>query len=322
MKATGPSAASSIRALALIVCVLAAAGAHAFPGEKIEFASELRGKQETVFGYLSLPQNAQGPVPAMVLVHGSAGLGERELRYVAEYNKLGIAVFALDSFAPRGVGSSFEDQSRVSTSQMVSDAFGALKLLRADPRIDANRIGIQGGSKGGTVAMDTSLKQVAHARRLPEDLRFAAHVALYPGCVLQYRTPAPTGAPLLVLLGARDDFVGTESCLAYAGAMKKNGAAVKVIVYPNAEHDFDAKDGQQHYWLRTAQNFSKCRAYIEDDGRVVYPKTGELIDSPRRYYEIMSKDCMTLGASVATDPAAKAQSLEDIRAFLAQTLLK
>jgi dienelactone hydrolase len=327
MTASGPRVASSIRgrAFALIVCACAcgAAGAQGFPGEKIEFASELRGKQETVVGYLSLPPNADRPVPAMILIHGSGGIGEREMRYTAEYNKLGIAVFAVDSFAPRGVASTVEDQSRVSGSQMVSDAFGALKLLRANPRIDGNRIGVQGGSKGGTVAIDTSLRQFARARKLPEDFKFAVHIPLYPACVTQYRTPAPTGAPMLVLLGARDDYVGTGNCLAYVEAMKKNGASnIKVIVYPNAEHDFDAKDGQRHYWLRSAQNYSKCLAYVEDDGKVVYAKTGEALDSPRKYYEVMAKDCMTRGASIATNDAAKAQSLEDIRDFLAQTLLK
>ena len=326
MTETGLSAASSYvdRAFALLICACACgvAGAQMFPGEKIEFVSELRGKQETVFGYLSLPQNADGPVPAMVLVHGSGGIGDRELRYTAEYNKMGIAAFAIDSFAPRGVASTVEDQSRVGGSQMVSDAFGALKLLRANPRIDGNRIGIQGGSKGGTVALDTAIKQVALARGLPAEVKFALHVPLYPACVTQYRAPATTGVPILVLLGARDDYVGTESCQNYAQAMKTAGADIRVIVYSNAEHGFDGKDGQTHFWIRSAQNYSKCVAYIENDGKGVYSKTGEVLDSPRRYFEVMAKDCMTRGASIATDPAAKAKSLEDIRDFLTRSLLK
>ena len=176
------SPALRIRALVVFVWASTGAGAQGFPGEKIDFASEFRGKPEMVFGYLSLPPNADRPVPAMILIHGSGGIGDRELRYTAEYNKMGIAVFAVDSFAPRGVASTAEDQSRVTSSQMVSDAFGALKLLRANPHIDGERIGVQGGSKGGTVSIDTSLKQYARTRKLPDDLRFAVHVPLYPSC--------------------------------------------------------------------------------------------------------------------------------------------
>ena len=299
-----------------------AAGAQGFPGEKIEFTSEWRGKQETVYGYLTLPPDTGKPVPAMVLIHGSAGLGEREQRYAAEYSKMGIATFAVDSFGPRGVASTDEDQSRVSGSQMLSDAFAALKLLRANPRIDPDRIGVQGGSKGGTVAVDSAIKQSLRVRKLPEGVLFAVHVPLYPSCSVQYRHPQPTGAPMLMLMGEKDDYVGTENCTAYAEVMKKAGADIRIVVYPGAEHDFDAKDGQRHYWVRNAQNFSKCLAYIEDDGKVVYARTGELLDTPRKYFEVMGKDCMTRGASIATDAAAKAKSLEDIREFLARTLLK
>jgi len=197
-----------------------------------------------------------------------------------------------------------------------------LKLLRANPRIDGDRIGVQGLSKGGTVALDTAIKQVARARGLPADVRFAVHIPLYPACVTQYRTPMTTSAPILVLVGERDDYVGVENCRYYAEVMRKQGADIRFIVYPNAEHAFDGRDGLSHYWLGNAQNYAKCRAYIEDDGKVVYSKTGEILDSPRKFFDVMSKDCITRGASIGTNPVAKARALEDIRDFLAKTLLK
>lgn len=312
------------RALALIACAFACGAAYAqgFPGVKIEFVSEVRGKQETVFGYLSLPQDEDRPVPAMILMHGSGGIGYRELRYTAEYVRMGLAVFAVDSFAPRGVASTVDDQLRVTGVQMVSDAFGALKLLRANPRIDGNRVGVQGVSKGGTVALDTAIKQFARVRGLPGDVKFAAHIPLYPGCSTQYRTPTTTGAPILVLVGERDDYVGTENCRDYAEVLKKQGADIRFIVYPNAEHGFDGRDGLNHYWIGNAQNYSKCRVYIEDDGKAVYPKTGEVLESPRKAVDVMSKDCITRGASIGTNPVAKSRSLEEIRDFLGKTLLK
>ena len=312
------------RSCALIACVFAcgAACAQGFPEEKIEFPSELRGARETVFGYLSLPKGEDHPAPAMVLIHGSGGIGDIERRYAVEYLRMGLAVFVVDSFTPRGVASTVDDQSRVSGAQMVSDAFGALKLLRVNPRIDGARIGVQGVSKGGTVALDTAIRRVANARGLPDEVKFAVHIPLYPACLTQYRTPITTGAPILVLVGERDDYVGTENCRYYAEVMKKQGAEIRFIIYPNAEHAFDGRDGLNHYWIGNAQNYSKCRAYIEDDGKVVYSRTGEVLDSPRKFFEVMSKDCITRGASIGTNPVAKARSLEEIREFLEKNLLK
>jgi len=59
-----------------------------------------------------------------------------------------------------------------------------------------------------------------------------------------------------------------------------------------------------------------------DDGKAVYSKTGEVLDSPRKAFDVMSKDCITRGASIATNAVAKARSLEEIREFLGKTLLK
>jgi dienelactone hydrolase len=246
--------------LALLICLSpAASDAQGNYGEKIEFVSEALGKQETVFGYLSLPSSSDKPAPAMVLIHGSGGLSEREARYVAEFNKLGFATFAVDSFSPRGVGSTVQDQSRVSSSAMVSDAFGALKLLGERRDIDKGRIGILGGSKGGSVALETAIVQAARARNLPDGVKFAAHVPMYPGCTVQYRRPVTTGAPVLMLLGGRDDWTGGDRCPQYADALKKSGAQITMIVYPNA---FDGRDGIKHFSIAQAQNFSKCLAYI------------------------------------------------------------
>lgn len=309
--------------LVMVLCAWLGIGwARADYGEKIEFTSEWNGKKEAVYGYLSLPANVGKPVSAMVLVHGSGGLGVREARYVTEYNRMGIATFAVDSFTPRGVTSTVVDQSRVSTTQMVSDAYGALKLLSEHPRIDKHRIGVQGGSKGGQVALDAAMEFSARLRGIPADLKFAAHIPLYPGCTAQYRQPKTRGAPILMLLGGRDDYVGSAPCLDYAAAIKKAGASIDVIVYPNAEHGFDGRDGEGHYWIANAQNFSKCVVYIETDGKMTYAKTGETLETPAKAMNVLLKDCVTRGASVGTDPAAKSKSLDDMRAFFKRTLLQ
>lgn len=306
---------------AFIACCSCMSSAQSPAGEKIEFASKSGGKSTTVVGYLSLPENSARPVPAMVLISGSGGVGPREARYTKEFNKIGIAAFTVDSFAPRGIASTVQDQARLTSSEMVADAYGALEKLSSDPRIDRRHIGIIGASKGGAVVMKTAIRSVAASFDLPDNLRFAAHVALAPACDSQYRTPLTTGAPILMLLASNDDWTGIEYCLRYAEIMKKAGANIEWTVYPDAEHDFDGPDGRTHFRAEKAQNFSKCLVYIQDDGSMTDAATGEVIDSPRKYVDVMSKHCMTIGASAGTNPAVKEKSLADIRVFLKDNLL-
>ena len=102
----------------------------------------------------------------MVIAHGSGGiLAGREDAWAARLNGLGIATFVVDSFAPRGLSSTARDQSRLSTMANLADALAALKLLATHPRIDPARIGVMGFSRGGQVALYSSLEPLRHAAR-------------------------------------------------------------------------------------------------------------------------------------------------------------
>jgi dienelactone hydrolase len=60
-----------------------------------------QGAAVTVVGYLYLPSGAKGPVPAMILKHGSAGLtgaqGDNIRKWAASLNDWGIAAFVVDT---------------------------------------------------------------------------------------------------------------------------------------------------------------------------------------------------------------------------------
>jgi len=46
-----------------------------------------------------------------------------------------------------------------------------------------------------------------------------------------------------------------------------------------------------------------------------------VLDSPRIAQEVMQRDCIRTGATIGADARVKAQALEDVKAFLRQTLL-
>src|SRR5450432_443545 len=61
----------------------------------------------TVTGELYLPPKATGPLPALVLKHGSGGMegptGTNIRKWAATFAGWGIAALVVDSFGPRGI---------------------------------------------------------------------------------------------------------------------------------------------------------------------------------------------------------------------------
>jgi len=288
-----------------LVLLLVSSEAFAQVGERVEFGG--------IYGDLYRPAGV-AKAPAVVLVHGSGGVtGAREGFWARELSHAGMAVLVIDSFTPRGVSTTVEDQTRVSQRQMVDDAYAALAYLARLPEIDASRIAVMGFSKGGSVALISSDRRTQRG-----GAAFAAHIPFYPGCTSQYRNPQ-TSAPVLVLIGADDNYTGVKTCAEYVERMRAAGANVQLKTYPGAHHGFDGDTmNPRPFFVSRAQNFRECTIYIEDDGRQTLG--GERLRSPEHAFDLMRRTCMKTGATVGASHAAKMQALEDVKAFLKTTL--
>ncbi len=191
---------------------------------------------------LRFPERPRDRYPAVVVVHTIGGFREvNEGWLAAELRRNGFATLTYDSFSARGLSQSAVIGSRAGPplASGVADAFAALHFLAEHPRIDADRIGIDGFSFGGEVAHLTAF-EVLRAVMAPGSSRFAAHVATYPGGSYGARaeTGAYTGAPILMLLGEKDDnlpVAKVEGYLAYASGAG-HPAPNTTVVYPGAFH--------------------------------------------------------------------------------------
>jgi dienelactone hydrolase len=173
-----------------------------------------------------------------------------------------------------------------------------------------------GMSRGGSVAL-----RAVDRRKQEGNVKFAAAVALYPGCVAQYRSPQPA-APILVLVGEEDDYATPRSCAGYLERIRAAGGVAELHVYKGARHGFDGDTrNERPYFYPQAQNLSECLLYIEDDGSTTYAKTGEQLENPAKAAEVMRRDCMKSGATIAASARTKARALEDVKAFLKGKLL-
>ncbi|EJN09836.1 dienelactone hydrolase family protein [Herbaspirillum sp. YR522] len=272
-----------------------------------------------IWGTLSMPASLPGKVPAMVISHGSNGVDKRLFeRWAKVFNAMGIAAFVVDSFAPRGVNGTMEDQTSLSPAVNDVDALFALKLLATDPRIDAQRIGMIGFSRGGTVALDMAMESFRKGV-IDDDLRFAALVAFYPGCSqVWWEVPAPalTGAPLMLALGEKDNYTPAQLCLDFVPHMQQAGQSVEVHVYPDAYHDFDNTEAYFKYHAG-ATSANKCPQVLFDSRHGSYYRlaSGEKYASLKAVQDEL-KTCMIRGVSSGANLQQGARSVEDVRAFL------
>jgi len=125
------------------------------------------GRPVTIAGELRIPKPGNDKLPAVVLLHGSGGIGGREGmidEWSRELNQLGIATFAIDAFAGREIVSTVFDQTQLGRLNMVADAYRALELLARHPRIDPNRIAVMGFSRGGQSALYSAMNRLYTTR--------------------------------------------------------------------------------------------------------------------------------------------------------------
>lgn len=198
----------------------------------------------TLSAELRLPDNASGKVPAMVIAHASGGPDARNDRWARFLLSHGIATMQIDYFGPRGIGPESPSQPTP-----VTDAYDALRILATHPRVDAGRIGIIGFSRGAEI--------VIGAANAPPSLTggntYAAYVALYPNCA-SWHVNEGTLAPVLVLIGSRDDVHHPPACTRMVEAARALGRDISLKIYEGASHGWD---GDHHgAWHHPAINRS------------------------------------------------------------------
>ena len=262
-------------------------------GERVSFIGEPHDGRTAarLDGVLVVPPGP-GPFPALVMLHGCTGLRtgtgaiQRKIRFWAEHLRdLGYVSLLVDSFTSRGIDEVCTGRHMLSpVRERADDARGALRYLQGRPEVRPDRIGLLGWSNGAAATLSVLFDEGTAERD------FRAAVAFYPNCTRKY----PGGpdfrpyAPLYVLVGALDDWTPAAPCMALVERARIAGAPIAIKVYPGAHHAFDAPSTPIRY-RPEVKNHSK------QDG-----------DS---------------GATVGTDPIARADAIAEVTGFLAAQLL-
>ena len=247
------------------------------------------GDDVTLTGLLYRPAGP-GPFPAVVALHGCAGLygrkGElaaRNADWAERLERQGFIVLLPDSFGPRGAASQCRTADRVTrpSRERVADALAAKAYLQSRQDVKAGAVSLLGWSNGASAVLYAVERGRAANDGKPD---FAKAIAFYPGC----RVPAErenwrSRLPILILIGAADDWTPAGPCQDLVATAQKLGAPASIMVYPGAYHDFD----HPNLPIRV----QKGLAFTGNGSGV---------------------------AHTGTDPAARADAIERVPAFLAR----
>jgi dienelactone hydrolase len=311
-------------ALACLVGVGASAQAqvarqevHAFQSVTLSDTEFLGGKQDgkpvTLAGLLRLPKVGPDKLPAVILLHGAGGMGGTGSmidEWSLELNQIGIATFAIDSWAGRGIVETATDQTRAGRLNRIVDAYRGLELLAKHQQIDPARIALMGFSHGGQSALYSAVTRFRKSYG-PTDQEFAAHVAFYPPCMTTYRgDDQVTAKPIRVLHGTADDWNPLAPCRAYVERLSTLGKDIRLVEYPDAYHVFDAPAFKEALKVAAAPTTARCVLAEGDGGAIINEETKQ----PFSYGDA----CVVKGPTVAYQEAASKQARDYVRTFLRQ----
>ena len=261
-------------------------------GELVRFAgAPLQDRPAAALEGLLLRPTGRGPFPAVVMLHGCSGLRTKggamqgKLRFWAEhFRDLGYVTLLVDSFTPRGIDEVCTGRHLLSpVRDRADDARGGLRYLQGRPDVRPDRVGLVGWSNGAAAALSVLFDRGTAERD------FRAAVAFYPNCTRTY----PGGpdfrpyAPLFVLVGALDDWTPAAPCMALVERARSRGAPIAIKVYAGAHHSFDAPATPLRY-RPEVRNHTKLEG------------------------------CS--GATVGTEPVARADAIIEVTRFLAAEL--
>jgi len=267
------------------------------------------GPKVTLAGELRFPRKKMKRYPVVVLVHGSGGVSGYIDDWAKELNKMGAAVFILDSFTGRGIYKVNSDQSQLGRLAQIVDAYRALDVLAQHKHIDKSRIALMGFSRGGQATLYSSLKRFQKLHGSVTGNEYSAYLAFYPACGTSYKHDSDVAnKPIRIFHGSADNYNPIASCRNYVKRLQQENKDVELYEYAGAHHVYDYKKLKQPFVMKNAQTTRNCVLAESGNGKIVNAITGK-----RFTY---ADPCVEYGPTLAFNQAAYNKTKEDLEEFM------
>ncbi len=258
-------------ALILLIAIFLLAGcvtSGKFQGKE-KFKGTVYGTEDEIelTGKIYKPEG-KGPFPAVVMLHRCNGIESIDNYWASKFKSWGYVAFVIDSLGPRNRTSTCWPGASPGNSDRAMDAYSAKDYLSKLPFVISDKIAVIGWSDGGKttlVAVDNKFYGMLPPERKDP---FTAAVAFYPYCP---NIMDNLNAPLLILIGEKDDWTPASECLNRM-PMGKTKHEVNLKIYEGAHHAFDVIGKDKTYLGHTLKYDYKVTKEAEVETKLFLEK--------------------------------------------------
>jgi dienelactone hydrolase len=261
-----------MRALLVAIAVaVAAAGCASVKDGEHEFetsAVEYMAGDTRLVGHLAVPLDADGPRPAVLVIHEWWGRGAHSDHSADELARMGYVALAVDMFGDgkltkeAKVAGEWAGAIKNDPATGIARLTAAIDLLKARRDVDPSRMACIGYCFGGTMSLEAAWA----------GLPLRGVVSFHGGLT----TPKPEQAPdvkasILVCHGADDSFVPSDTIEAFEESMRENkldwefasfGGAVHSFTNPEADGSFSPV--VKYHPLAAARSWELMRVFLAE----------------------------------------------------------
>jgi dienelactone hydrolase len=215
--------------------------------------------------------DGDGPFPVVIALHGCGGLAGHsepvQLRYrdwAEQLLKGGKAVLLPDSYGSRELGPQCRaKEPRIrARRERVADIMASRQWLVQQPWAAHDRISLLGWANGASALLWAVRPQLS-SRNVEPDFRSA--IAFYPDCRISSGLGWSARVPTLLLIGAKDDVSSPPACRQMVDGARGRSALARIVVYPDAYHDFDRANLPPHAIAGTSDAAAPERGHLGTD---------------------------------------------------------
>ena len=261
---------SSAAFLTLFAVVSAAGAAPLSAPHQVDIPSGSPPGSATLHAQLYKP-DGDGPFPVVIALHGCGGLAGHSEQVAPRYRdwaeqllKGGNAVLLPDSYGSRELGPQCRVKERkvLARRERVTDILASRQWLVQQPWAARERNSLMGWDNGASALLWAVRPQLS-SRNVEPDFRSA--VAFYPDCRLSAGLGWSARVPTLLLIGAKDDISSPPACRQMVDGARGRSALARIVVYPDAYHDFDRANFPLHATSGTADAALPERGHLGTD---------------------------------------------------------
>jgi len=224
----------------------------------------------TLHAQLYKPEG-DGPFPTVIALHGCGGLSGHAEPILPRYRdwaeqllKDGDAVLLPDSYGSRELGPQCRvgDRRIHARRERVADIMAARQWLMQQSWAAHDRISLLGWANGASALLWAVRPQLSSRGTEPD---FRSAIAFYPDCRLSSGLGWSARVPTLLLIGAKDDVSSPQACHQMIDGARGRSALTRIVVYPDAYHDFDRANFPLHALAGTSDATLPERGHLGTD---------------------------------------------------------